>query len=140
MNSGTVLAGTDGFTTITLGKRMMPATGAMLWIKLKLLFVERRVDRIRRSNKQKRVAVGRRPHDRLGRDIGACARPAFDDERLTEPLRQPLTQQARGKVGRAAGWVADDEPHRPRRIGLRRRHPREGWQRSGRSDQRQKSS
>src|SRR6266699_3913947 len=35
MNSGTVLAGTDGCTTIALGTRMMPATGAISRIKLK---------------------------------------------------------------------------------------------------------
>jgi hypothetical protein len=38
MNSGTVFAGTNGFTTMTLGKRMMPATGAMSLMKLKLSF------------------------------------------------------------------------------------------------------
>ena len=36
MNSGTVLAGTDGFTSMTNGKRSMLATGAMLRMKLKL--------------------------------------------------------------------------------------------------------
>src|SRR5262245_18762969 len=36
INSGTVLAGTDGFTSIRLGNRTMPATGAMSRIKLKL--------------------------------------------------------------------------------------------------------
>src|SRR6516165_4088070 len=34
MNSGTVLAGTDGWISITLGTRSMPATGAMSWMKL----------------------------------------------------------------------------------------------------------
>src|SRR5215831_14276206 len=141
MSSGTVLAGTDGFTTITLGKRMRPATVAMSRMKLWFsFFVERRVDRVRWCDQEERIAVRRRIHDGLGRDIGARARPAFDDEWLTEPLRQPLTEQARGDVGRAAGRVADDQPHRPRRIGLRRCNPRDGWQRSGSRDQRQKSS
>ena len=36
MNSGTVLAGTDGFTSMTLGTRIMPATGAMSRMRLKL--------------------------------------------------------------------------------------------------------
>ena len=36
MNSGTVLAGTDGLTTMTMGTRMMLATGAMSRMKLKL--------------------------------------------------------------------------------------------------------
>jgi len=34
MNSGIVLAGTVGLTTMTWGTRMMPATGAMSWMKL----------------------------------------------------------------------------------------------------------
>ena len=33
--------------------------------------VERRVDCIGRADQQERVAVGRRAHDRLGRDIAA---------------------------------------------------------------------
>jgi hypothetical protein len=36
MNSGTVLAGTNGLTNITLGERAMLATGAMSRMKLKL--------------------------------------------------------------------------------------------------------
>jgi len=34
MNSGTVFAGNDGLTTITLATRVTPATGAMSWMKL----------------------------------------------------------------------------------------------------------
>jgi hypothetical protein len=33
MNSGTVLAGTAGLTTMTRGSRLMLATGAMSWIR-----------------------------------------------------------------------------------------------------------
>ncbi len=36
MNSGTVMAGKDGLTTITLATRVMPPTGAMSRMKLKL--------------------------------------------------------------------------------------------------------
>jgi len=36
MNSGTVLAGINGFTTTTFGTRMMLAIVAMSWMKLKL--------------------------------------------------------------------------------------------------------
>ena len=57
-------------------------------------------------------------HDCLGRDIGAPTRPVFDDEWLAEPIRQPLTDQARENVGRAAGSHADDDAHRPCGIGL----------------------
>src|SRR5262249_36898399 len=42
--------------------------------------------------------VGGRAHDRLGGDIAAAPRPVFDDERLAEPLRQPLAHRARGDV------------------------------------------
>src|SRR5215471_16415099 len=38
MNSGRVLAGTDGFTTMMFGKRMTEAMGAMSLKKLKLSF------------------------------------------------------------------------------------------------------
>jgi hypothetical protein len=34
MNSGTASAGTDGFTTMTKGKRLILATGAMSGMKL----------------------------------------------------------------------------------------------------------
>ena len=67
------------------------------------LVVERRVDRVRRTDQEQRVAVRGRAHDRLGGDIAAGARPVLDDELLAEPLRQPLTHQAREDVGRAAG-------------------------------------
>ena len=39
--------------------------------------------------------------------------PILDDELLTEPFRQILTDQARDDVGRAAGGKADDNAHRP---------------------------
>ena len=52
--------------------------------------------------REERIAVRARSHDRLGGDIGARARSVFDDEWLAEPLRQPLTDQARDDVGRAA--------------------------------------
>jgi len=38
MNSGTVLTGNDGFTSMTLGKRLMPAIGTMSRWKLWLSF------------------------------------------------------------------------------------------------------
>ena len=81
--------------------------------------VKRRIDRVRRTDQEQRVAVRSRAHDRLGGDIAACARPVLDDELLAEPLRQPLTDQTREDVVRAAGGKADDDAHRPRRIGLR---------------------
>ena len=63
------------------------------------LLVECRVDEIRRSDQEQRVAVGRRVHDRLGRDVGAGAGLVLDDELLADPLRQPLPRQPRDDVG-----------------------------------------
>ena len=86
------------------------------------LVVERRVDRVRRSDKEERVAVRRRPHDRLGADIGAGARPVLDDEWLAEPLRQPLADQARDDVGPAARreWRRSSAPAASDRLAPRR--------------------
>jgi hypothetical protein len=81
--------------------------------------VERRVDCVRSSGIEQRMAVGRGAHYRLGANIGAGAGPIFDNELLTESLRQPLRHQARHDVGRATGRKADDQTYRPRRIGLR---------------------
>src|SRR6478736_10242273 len=86
--------------------------------------VERRIDCVRCTDEKKRMAVGRRAHDRLGGDVGASPRSTFDDEWLTELLRQPVTQQARYDVGRAARGKAYDPTHRPRRIVLR---PCDAW-------------
>lgn len=44
------------------------------------IVLERRVDRRRCVNHEESVPVWRRVHDRLGSDIGASARPIFDDE------------------------------------------------------------
>jgi hypothetical protein len=85
------------------------------------LVVERRVDGARHADHQQRVAVGRRLHDGLGRDVGAGAGPVLDDDRLPQPRRQPLPDDAGRDVGRAARGEPDDEAHRPRRIGLRAR-------------------
>ena len=102
------------------------------------LVVKRRIDRVRRTDQEERVAVRRRTHDRLGGDIAAGARPVLDDEWLAEPLRQPLTDQAREDVVRAAGGKADDDAHRPRRIGLRPSETRHGRERGSARCQMQK--
>jgi hypothetical protein len=46
------------------------------------LSVQRRVVRVRRAGHEERIAVGRRAHDHLGSDVGAGARPVFDNDRL----------------------------------------------------------
>src|SRR5215813_1833749 len=62
------------------------------------LFVERRIDRVCRSDQEERVAIRGRTHDRLSADIGASSRPILDDKLLTEPLRQELAYQTRDDV------------------------------------------
>src|SRR6516225_5189089 len=83
------------------------------------LVVERRIDCVESTDQEQRVAVGRGTHDRLGGDVAAGSRTVVDDERLTEPLRKPLTYQARRDVRTASGREANNDAHRPRRIGLR---------------------
>src|SRR5262245_4122717 len=66
------------------------------------------------------MAVWRRSHDSFSGNIAASARPILHDEWLTESLRQPLPNQACEDVISTAWRKADNNPHRPRRIGLRR--------------------
>src|SRR5262249_15154099 len=104
------------------------------------LVVEGRVDRVRRGRPEQRVAVRRRAHDPLGADIAAGTRPVLDDERLAEPLREPLPHEAREDVADAAGREEYDEMPRPGRIGLRGREARGDRQRGGARGEMQKST
>src|SRR5262249_22746603 len=79
-------------------------------------------------------------HDRLGGDVAAGSRTVVDDERLTEPLREPLTYQARRDVRTASGREANNDAHRPRRIGLRPSEPGDGRERGSAHRQMQKMS
>src|SRR5262245_42062393 len=83
------------------------------------LVVEGRIDQICRRDKEERVAVRRRAHDRFGADIAATAWPVIDHEWLAEPLRQPWSDEARQDVLGAAGGNGDDQAHWPQRIRLR---------------------
>ena len=67
------------------------------------LFIERRIDSVRRTNQEERIAIGGRAHDHFGCDVGASARPVLNDEWLAQPIRQPLPHQTRDDVGLAAG-------------------------------------
>src|SRR5262245_20123111 len=102
--------------------------------------VEGRIDQICPRDKEERVAVRRRAHDRFGADIAATAWPVIDHEWLAEPFRQPLTDEARENVLRAAGGYGDDQAHRPRRIGLRPCDTRYCWQHGSARGQTQKLS
>ena len=70
------------------------------------------------SAKEERVSVGRCTYNRLSTDIVASTRSVLDDDWLAEPLRQPLTRQARENVGRAGRGDWRDQTDRPRRIGF----------------------
>src|SRR5262249_59505242 len=59
---------------------------------------------------------------------------------LEEPLCQGLPYEARDEVRRKAGREANDDAHRPRRIGLRPRDPRYGRQRGSAGGEMQKLS
>src|SRR5215467_12596657 len=75
------------------------------------------------------MAVGGRTRHCLGGDVARSTRPVLNDEWLAETLRQPLTNQAREDVRRAARGKADDDSHGPRRIGLRPCNSRDSRQR-----------
>jgi hypothetical protein len=66
------------------------------------------------------------------------AGPVLYDEWLTKPLGQRLSYQTCGDVGRATSGKTDDDPHGPRRIGLRPCGARHGRQRGGTRGQMQK--
>ena len=50
------------------------------------LFVQRRIDRVCRSDEEQSVTIRSRAHGCLSGDIGGSARPVLDDERLAEPF------------------------------------------------------
>src|SRR4029453_9949088 len=86
-------------------------------IKVQLV-VQRRVDCVRRSAEEERVAVWWRPHDSLSAQIAASTAAILDDKWLAEPFREPLTDHTRENIGRAAGAKPNDDAHRPPRRGL----------------------
>src|SRR5262249_53886644 len=119
MNSRTVLAGTDGFTTRTWGPRRTPATGAMSRMKLKLSFsynVALGAWTERQGRGVYRPAGARTPAS-VPRWVAA---PALFSTTNGWPSRSD-THQASDDVGRAARGDWHDQMHRPRRIGLRPR-------------------
>jgi hypothetical protein len=126
---------------MTRGTRTIPATGAIITNEIEIeVAIERGADCSRCADHEQRISVWRRIHDRLGSNIAAGTRPVLDDEGLTQTLRQPLSYQARGDVGRAAGGKADDQAYWPHRIGLRPSEARYGWERGSTGGQVQKST
>src|SRR5262249_24477227 len=84
--------------------------------------VERRVDRLCRTDHEQRVAVSGRAHDRLGADDVVRARSVVDNKLLAEPLRQPLSYQTGRDVGRAGRRDWDDQSRLSRVLFDRRHH------------------
>src|SRR5262249_5762061 len=104
------------------------------------LVVEGHADHIRWPCQEKRVTICGRSHNCLSADVGASARAVLHHELLAEPLRQPLTDQARDDVGRTGRSERHDDAHRPRRIGLRPRYVRYSRERGSTHCQMQKIS
>ena len=75
MNCATVVAGTDGWTTMTRGSRVMPDRRDIAQEVEAEIGIKRCADRVGRTDEQKRVTVGGGAHDRLGGEIaGALVR------------------------------------------------------------------
>ena len=81
--------------------------------------LQARIHRDRGIGHHQRVAVGRSLRDRVHADDAAAARPVLDHHRLAEPLADQRLDDAREIVGAAARAERNDQPDRPRRIGLR---------------------
>ena len=69
---------------------------------------------------QQRMAVGVRLRHHAGTDIAAAAGTIVDDHPLGPALAEPLRQDAGEGVEAATGCRRHHDPHRPRRIILRR--------------------
>src|SRR6476660_4613003 len=70
--------------------------------------VEKRVRGcVSRNDEKQRMPVGGRTYDRLGGDVARSPRPALDDERLAEAIRQPLPHEPRQEIRWAAGGEAE---------------------------------
>src|SRR5262249_34094514 len=113
MNSGTVLAGTDGGAAMRMGPRRKPAACARSRVGWELGL----------GQSDEMDAVGKEVSGSgcapvVARTTDAGGRVAVEDWRA-KPLRQPLTHQARDDVIRTAWSKADHNAHRPRWIGLR---------------------
>src|SRR5262249_51935759 len=102
------------------------------------LVIERDVDGIRDIYIKKRIPVWGRTHDHFAADVAASAWTVLDDERLAEPLLQPLSYQASKGVACATSRKTYHQTHRPRRIGLRPRETRHCRERGSAHSQMQK--
>ena len=140
MNSGRVFAGTSGLAASRKGRAADHADSRDVAHEIeRQVRIKAGVDRIRVGGEEQRVAVRGRSHDILGSKTAACARPVLNDELLTEPVPDPLSDQAGDDVGPAAGRKADDHAHRSCRIIERPGNARQHRQRRGTRSHLQKS-
>jgi hypothetical protein len=82
------------------------------------------IDRVRERGDVDGAAVGIGMGDELGRDIAAGAGLAFDQNLLAPDLRQPVGDDAGGRVDAAAGRDRTDDADRPAGPALRTRRAR----------------
>src|SRR6266851_635776 len=104
------------------------------------MFEKRRVDRVDRTAQKECVPIGRRFHHFPGSDIAALTRMVFDNELLTEPFRQPWTNDTRGNVHGSTLREPHEDPHRPHWISLRPRDRRDERHRDRTCSELQESS
>src|SRR5450759_1929782 len=69
------------------------------------LVVKRGIARVCRRDQEEGVTVSGRAHYHLGSDIAGGAWPVLNNEWMTKPLRQPLTDQAPFDVGPTTGRI-----------------------------------
>ena len=100
--------------------------------------IEARIDHEARRHDEQGMAIRRRFGGRCSADVASTGRQILHVERLAKGLRQRLRDHVRQHGGRAAGGKRHDDPHGPRRIGLRSRD-RGNRQRRGSADEAQEA-
>src|SRR5262249_725378 len=104
MSSEIVITESDGLIATRFGTPDDAGNRRNVAAEIEIEFrKDRRGDGVRCRDIEQRIAVGSRPHGRLGADVGTRAGPVFDDELLTEALGEPLSDQAGDNVRRVAG-------------------------------------
>ena len=114
---GVVVAHGDDERVVDQRRDHLKALGGLVGEAL----VGRRGNRMGASDETERVAVRRGFRDGIRRDVAAGAGLGLDDDRLPELLREAVGDDARQRVGGAAGGKSVQQPDRARRISVGRR-------------------
>jgi hypothetical protein len=88
--------------------------------------IEPGAEGVHRGDHEQRMAVCRGADHRFGRKVAAGAGSIFHDEWLPQARREPIGDNARQQIRRAARRGADQELHRPCRVVLRPSLGRDG--------------